>query len=92
MKRRRTTSLPLLLTDLTLGSLETIAHRTMLMAQSACSMAEYQRMATEKFEAAMESWMKLMTSGGQASMASLLAPWSTRASANSKRLRKKTSR
>lgn len=92
MKRRKAASLPLLMTNLTLRSWETIAHRTKLMTQNQCSPAEYQRMVVEKAEAAMESWTKLMTSGGRASMASLLAPWYTRAAANSKRLGKRKTR
>lgn len=92
MKRSKPTSLPLLMTSLTLRSWETIARRTLLIAQNRCSPAEYQRMVSEKAEAAMESWMRLMSSGGRASMASLLAPWNTRATANSKRLSKKKRR
>jgi len=77
-----------MMTNLTLRSWETIAHRSLMMAQNKCSPAEYQRMMSEKASAAMESGMRFMLSGGCASMASLLAPWNTRATANSKRLRK----
>jgi hypothetical protein len=91
-KRRTTASLPSLMTNLTLRSWETICHRSLLMAQNTCSPAEYQRMVAEKAGAAMESGMRFMLSGGRASMASLLAPWNARATANSKRLRKKKSR
>ena len=89
IRRRRTASLPILMTNLTLRSWETIAHRTMLMAQNKCTPAEYQRMVAEKAAAAMDSGMKFVTSGGRASMAALLAPWNTRVTANSKRLRRK---
>jgi hypothetical protein len=61
----------------------------MLMAQNKCSPAEYQLMMAEKSGAAMESAMKFMMSGGQASMEALLAPWNRRATANSKRLGKR---
>jgi hypothetical protein len=80
------------MTELALQSWQTIALRTNLMAQNECSLAEYQRMINEKVQAATESWIKLMTSGGCASVASLLAPWSRRATANSKRLRGKGTR
>jgi hypothetical protein len=78
-----------MMTNLTLCSWETIARRTLLMSQNKCSPAEYQRMVAEKTAAAMESGMKFMASGGCASMASLLAPFNRRVTANSKRLRKK---
>ena len=64
MTRHKAASLPLLMTELTVQSWETIALRTKLMAQNECSLAEYQRMVSEKAEAAMESWIKLMISGG----------------------------
>ena len=89
MKSPGAASLPLSMTDLTLQSIETIALRTNLMALNQFSLAEYQQMVSEKVEAATESWMTLMISGGCASVASLLAPWSRRATANSKRLRGK---
>jgi len=92
MKSRRAASLPKLMAYLTLGSIENIALRTTLMVQNQCSMAEYQRMVSEKVEAATESWIKLMMSGGHASMASLLAPWSKRVLANRKRLDKSRKR
>ncbi len=88
-KRRKATTLPLLMTNLTLASWETIARRTLLMARDTCSPAEYQRMVREKAEAAMELTMKMISSGGRASLATLMAPWHKRATANAKRLRKK---
>jgi hypothetical protein len=78
-----------MLTDLTLASWETIARRTLLMAQNRCSVAEYQRMVHEKAQAALISSLLLVTSGGRASIASIIAPWHKRATANAKRLRKK---
>lgn len=88
-KRGRSAPLPLLLTNLTMASWETIARRTMLMAHNRCSRAEYQRMVHEKAQAAMESGMRLARSGGKASISSLLAPWYSLASSNARRLRKK---
>jgi hypothetical protein len=81
--------LPLMMADLTLASWETIAHRMFLISQNRCSPAEYQRMFNEKAAAAMSTGFTLMSSFGQASMASLMAPWLSRATANAKRLRKK---
>jgi len=75
--------------DLTLASWETIARRTLMMAQNTCSAAEYRRMVHEKAQAALESTLILVSSGGQASLASVIAPWHKRAAANAKRLRKK---
>jgi hypothetical protein len=46
-------------------------------------------MFSEKAAAAMSTGFKLMSSFGQASMSSLMAPWLSRATANAKRLRKK---
>jgi hypothetical protein len=46
-------------------------------------------MVSEKAAAAMSTGLKLMSSFGQASMDSLMAPWLSRATANAKRLRKK---
>jgi len=86
-RSRKSLPLPFLLTDLTLASWETIARRTTMMAQNQCSVSEYQRMVHEKAQAAMESGWRLMRTGGQASFASLLAPWAKAARANAKRLR-----
>jgi hypothetical protein len=86
-KPRKAAFLPWMMTDLMLSSWETIAHRTLLMAQNTCSPAEYQRMVSEKTQAAVESGMKLVTGNG--SVASLMTPWLKRTKANAKRLRKK---
>src|SRR5580693_2304799 len=45
---KRTRNLPAMMTELTLSSWETIFHRSLLMAQGTCSVAEYQRMVMEK--------------------------------------------
>jgi hypothetical protein len=90
MKRRRKPSLPVsMMTNLTLASWETLARRTLLIAQNKCSPAEYQRMVLEKTEAATKSAMTFMFSGGHASIEALMAPWNSRATANARRLRKK---
>ncbi len=88
-KRSKTESLFLLFTNLTLASWETITRRTLLMAQNRCSVAEYSRMVYEKSQAAMESTLRLASTGGQATFASLLAPWYSKAAANARRLRKR---
>jgi hypothetical protein len=78
-----------MMTDLMLSSWETIARRTLLMAQNRCSPLEYNLMIFEKAEAAMETSLKLISANGHAPMASLIAPWLKRTKANSKRLRKR---
>ena len=88
-KRRKTVSLPMMMTDLMMASWETLARRTLLVAQNKCSPAEYQRMIREKALAAATSGLRLISSGGRASMASVLGPWRSRAVSNAKRLRKK---
>lgn len=89
-KRRKTSSLPMMMTDLMLASWETMARRTLLIAQNKCSPAEYRRMVREKVAAAATSGIRVISSSGKASMASVLAPWRSRAVANARRLRKKT--
>jgi hypothetical protein len=71
---------------LTVASVETIFHRTMMMANGTCSAAEYQRMVAEKAAAAQRSMMAMVS--GKSAMA-VLAPYSSRARANAKRLRRK---
>lgn len=89
MKRRRTSPpLPLMLAELSLASWETIARRSLLMAQRTCSPREYTRMVAEKAAATAETAAVLARSGRRASAAALLAPWHARATANAKRLRK----
>jgi hypothetical protein len=88
-RNKKAVSLPLMKTNLTLASWETVARRMFLISQNRCSQAEYQRMVSEKAAAAMSTGLTLMSSFGQASMTSLMAPWLRRATANAKRLRKK---
>jgi hypothetical protein len=78
----------MMMTELMVASWETIARRTLLVAQNRCSPAEYRRMVREKASAAASSGFRLIYSRGGASPASVLAPWHSRAVANAKRLRK----
>jgi len=89
MRKRRSSSpfgLPMMMARLTAASLETIFHRTTMMAKGTCAPAEYQRMIAEKATAARRSMAALMTGK---SLTAALAPYSTRARANAKRLRRK---
>ncbi len=74
---------------LAVTSWETIARRTLMMAQGRCSAAEYQRMVQEKVAAAQQSAAVLMRSQGQCGGKAVLAPWLRRTRANAKRLRRK---
>ena len=87
-KRRRGLPLAAMMSDLMLASWETITRRSLLIMQNDCSPAEYRRMVNEKAEAA-RSTVRLLSGGGRATTASLLAPWRSRAIANARRLRKK---
>ena len=85
--RRRTRSLPLMMTELAMASWETIARRSAMIARGALSAAEYQRMVLEKAAALQESAFAMVTGRGKKAA---LAPWHKRATANAKRLRRKT--
>jgi hypothetical protein len=78
-----------MMTELMWSSWETIARRTLLMAQNRCSPFEYQRMISEKTHAAMETGLKMLSSNGSAPMSALIAPWLKRTKANSRRLRRR---
>ncbi|MFO1156499.1 MAG: hypothetical protein U1E43_06915, partial [Rhodospirillales bacterium] len=91
-RRRKAASplaLPLMLGEMTLASLETIARRSWMMAQGRCSAAEYRRMGAEKAEAALASATALARPPGKRQAVAVLALWHRRATANAKRLRKK---
>jgi len=79
-------STSLMMAELAWASWETIIRRTVMMAQSTCSPAEYRRMLDEKTAAALEIGGLLFAPDG-ASAEALLAPWHSRATANAKRLR-----
>ena len=88
-KRRRKSSpfgLPMMTARITAASLETIFHRTTMMARGRCSAAEYQRMVSEKATAAQRSMAALMAGK---TFTAALAPYAMRARANAKRLRRK---
>jgi hypothetical protein len=85
--RRRTRSLPMMMTELATASWETIARRSTMIARGALSAAEYQRMVLEKAAALQESALAMMTGRGKKAA---LAPWHKRATANARRLRRKT--
>jgi hypothetical protein len=85
--RRRTRSLPMMMTELAMASWETIARRSTMIARGALSPAEYQRMVLEKAAALQESALAMMTGRGKKAA---LAPWHKRATANARRLRRKT--
>ncbi len=86
-KRRSAVHAPMMV-ELAWASWETIARRTLMMAQSTCSPAEYHRMVREKAAAARDM-SKLLSSSKGASVEALLKPWHSRATANAKRLRKR---
>ena len=86
MTRRSRRDLPTMMAQMTIASWETIFHRTMLMAQGTCSLAEYQRMVTEKTAAMQASTLAMMTGRGHAAA---VAPYFNRSRANARRLRRK---
>ncbi len=88
-KKTSATALPTMLLQIAAASAEVIARRTMMMASGTCSAAEYKRMVREKQEAAKTSAALIMTHGPFASAATLLAPWHSRVTANTKRLRRR---
>ncbi|HEV2097398.1 MAG TPA: hypothetical protein VGR45_00575 [Stellaceae bacterium] len=90
MKRsasRRSRALPLMMAELMMASWETIARRSLMIAQGTCSLAEYQKMAMEKAAALQQSALAVMSGRGEKAA---LAPWHRRATANAKRLRRKS--
>ena len=78
-------ALPMMMTRLSIASWETIMHRTRMMADGSCTMAEYQRMTSEKM-AAMQAATATMLAGG--SQVAIMAPFVSKARANAKRLRR----
>ena len=81
-------STPFMMAELAWASWETIAWRSLLMAQNTCSMAEYNRMVAEKTAAALEIG-RVLASTGSVSAEALLKPLHSRATANAKRLRRR---
>jgi hypothetical protein len=76
-----------MMAELALASWETIARRTAMIARGACTPAEYQRMVMEKAAALQQSALAVMTGRGEKAA---LRPWHRRATANARRLRRKT--
>jgi len=76
-----------MMAELAMASWETIARRTAMIARGTCSPAEYQRMVMEKAAAFQQSAIAVMTGRGKKAA---LAPWHKRASANARRLRRKS--
>lgn len=89
MAKKTPAPLPLMLTELTLASWETIVHRTLMMASGTCTRAEYHRMMIEKASAAQRSAALLLEPSAVFDMAAVIAPWHARAAANARRLRRR---
>jgi hypothetical protein len=87
LARRRARSLPPMMAELAMASWETIARRSAMMARGACTPTEYQRMVIEKVAALQQSALAMMTGRGDKAT---LRPWHKRATANARRLRRKT--
>ena len=87
-KRHATFSTTLMMAELAWASWETIARRSLMMAQNTCSAAEYNRMVAEKTAAALEIGL-VLASTGSVSAEALLKPLHSRATANAKRLRRR---
>ena len=77
--------LPVLMSELALASWETIFHRSVMMMQGTCSVAEYSRMVSEKTAAMQQSALAMLTG---ASHDAILKPYHVRAKANARRLRR----
>jgi hypothetical protein len=76
-----------MMAELAMASRETIARRTALMARGTLAPAEYQRMVMEKAAALQQSALAMITGRGKRAT---LAPWHKRATANARRLRRKS--
>jgi hypothetical protein len=87
LTRRRARPLPMMMAELAMASWETIVRRTAMFARGNITAAEYQRMFMEKAAALQQSALAVMTGRGKKAA---LAPWHKRATANARRLRRKT--
>lgn len=83
---KKVTTLPTMLMGLAAASSETLAWRWWMMASGQCSPEEYQRMATEKVKATLESGAIFLS--GRSSLPRLLQPWYVGARRNAARLRR----
>jgi hypothetical protein len=86
--RRSQRNLATIAMEMTFAASETIAHRTLLMAQGRCTPAEYWRMMSEKVLAAQQTTALLMRPQPNLNLANLLAPWHGPVMRNARRLRK----
>jgi hypothetical protein len=77
----------MMMAELAMASWETIARRSAMIARGTCTPAEYQRMVMEKAAALQQSAIAAMTGRGKKAS---LDPWHKRATANARRLRRKT--
>jgi hypothetical protein len=75
---------PTMMTQLALASWETIAYRLVLIARGACTVSEFQLMASEKIEALQLSILALLVGRGQEEV---VWPYLQRAQNNASRLR-----
>lgn len=75
---------PQMMAQLAFASWETVGYRLMLMAQGACTVSEYQLMASEKVEALQLSMLAMLTGG---SHEAVVEPYLQRAQNNASRLR-----
>ncbi len=86
-RTRRSVPLSVMMAQLTAASWEVMWRRSMMMAEGACSAAEYQRMIFEKWIA----WQRSATALWQGKDPSaVMRPFLTRARGNAKRLRRRT--
>ena len=76
-----------MMAELAMASWETVARRTAMIARGTCTPAEYQRMLLEKAASLQQSAMAVITRRGKKAV---LAPWHKRATANARRLRRKS--
>jgi hypothetical protein len=76
-----------MMAELFTASWETMARRSSMIAKGVCPPVEYQRMVIEKAAALQQSAIAVMTGRGNKAA---LAPWHKRATANARRLRRKS--
>ena len=90
-KRKRASSslLPHTMLELALASWETIGRRSLMMARGTCSPAEYARMVQEKVTAFRRS-SALLRRSKPPTLTALIAPWHSKATANARRLRRRS--
>jgi hypothetical protein len=76
-----------MMAELAMASWETIARRTAMITRGTLTSAEYQRMVMEKAAALQQSAIAVMTGRGKKAA---IRPWHKPATANARRLRRKT--